>query len=781
MASSDSRKRPHPKQQASILSFFVSPPGKKTCTTTDSGDMEPDVANVDHQENADIALLNQPSKSSKHIVNDVLPPSKTLRVDNGQKDTQPLAIDIFNVIGQPSQKITSETKLRIITNRQPEADFKFPPKQYKDSSEKGGVKQRYCSRDWFKMYDFLCYSKSTDGLFCLCCVLFPMPAHHGKKANNLITIPYRNWKDAKTDFAKHVNHEYHRDSKAKMDGFLDIMSKPSLSIQNRLSLEVEKQIVKNRIFLTSIIKCIELCGRQGIGLRGHRDDAASEALNQGNFKALLKLRIDAGDTELHDHLETCARNATYISKTSQNELLQCIKKYIQEVIVQQVKDGGGFFGIGADEVTDTSNWEQLGLVVRYLHNGEPVEKLVEYIECESCTGVAICNHIVQALINLELDPKMCRAQTYDGAGNMAGCQNGCAKQFQKVSPRALYLHCASHELNLALSHASKVAEICNMVCTLKSVGIFFKYSPKRQREFEQCIVSVSEGRESSNEAEGEIDSDTIEDDSDSDDEEYEDGEEEGNIEEEDVELIEPDNPTLKAAKQKIKPLCETRWVERHTAFQDFDDLYEPLLLCLETISLNKDRKKWDAKSKTEAQGLFHQIKNPVFIAAFCTAKYLFGYTRGLSRSLQGTTQDVVEAYKQINLVRDQLIHIRKNAKQVFARLYEKITIMAEKTDAKMSIPRTCGRQTLRNNIKAKTPVTYFRRTSFLPFLDNLLQQLLTRFNGISEAALLGLLLIPANLQKLDESSQEKLLQYYTPDLPSPSSASQELELWKRFW
>lgn len=35
--------------------------------------------------------------------------------------------------------------------------------------------------------------------------------------------------------------------------------------------------------------CQELC--QGIGLRGHRDDAESEALNQGNFRALLNLCV----------------------------------------------------------------------------------------------------------------------------------------------------------------------------------------------------------------------------------------------------------------------------------------------------------------------------------------------------------------------------------------------------------------------------------------------------------------------------------------------------------
>ena len=105
---------------------------------------------------------------------------------------------------------------------------------------------------------------------------------------------------------------------------------------------------------------------------------------------------------------------------------------------------------------------------------------------------------------------------------MAGCQNGCVKRFQEVSPRALYFHCASHELNLALSHASKVVEIYHKVCTLKSVGIFFKYSPKQQRELEQCIVSVSERAENTSEGECETGDDTVttDDDSGSEDDDY---------------------------------------------------------------------------------------------------------------------------------------------------------------------------------------------------------------------------------------------------------------------
>jgi len=41
-------------------------------------------------------------------------------------------------------------------------------------------------------------------------------------------------------------------------------------------------------------------------------------MNCGNFRALVDFWIDSGDTALKKHMETCARNATYVSKTVQN-------------------------------------------------------------------------------------------------------------------------------------------------------------------------------------------------------------------------------------------------------------------------------------------------------------------------------------------------------------------------------------------------------------------------------------------------------------------------------
>ena len=127
---------------------------------------------------------------------------------------------------------------------------------------------------------------------------------------------------------------------------------------------------------------------------------------------------------------------------------------VKEIMMQSTDNGIAFFGMQADEVRDVSNVEQLGVVIRYVKDNAPVERLVEFVACQEITGAAICQELLNCLEGLHLDPQVCRAQTYDGAGNiMAGQTNGCSANLQRVVPNASYYHCASHSLNLALSKA----------------------------------------------------------------------------------------------------------------------------------------------------------------------------------------------------------------------------------------------------------------------------------------------------------------------------------------
>ena len=75
---------------------------------------------------------------------------------------------------------------------------------------------------------------------------------------------------------------------------------------------------------------MEYCGRQGIALRGHRDDGPlfeEDSSNRDNLKELFML-MSQFEKSLKDNIESCARNVTYLSKTTQNDLLSCIKDFI---------------------------------------------------------------------------------------------------------------------------------------------------------------------------------------------------------------------------------------------------------------------------------------------------------------------------------------------------------------------------------------------------------------------------------------------------------------------
>ena len=57
---------------------------------------------------------------------------------------------------------------------------------------------------------------------------------------------------------------------------------------------------------------------------------------------------------LVQHLKNCSRNASYISKTSQNDLISCCGQFITEFIVRKIQENK-FFSILADEASDCSN------------------------------------------------------------------------------------------------------------------------------------------------------------------------------------------------------------------------------------------------------------------------------------------------------------------------------------------------------------------------------------------------------------------------------------------
>lgn len=220
-------------------------------------------------------------------------------------------------------------------------------------------------------------SLTGQGLFCLACVLFPSSgAHEGaKRAAILIEKPLTNWKDALADLGKHSTLFYHQQSSARLSSFIARLKSPSLAIDQRMTTQAQELVQKKREVIASIMKCVLLCARQGIALRGHRDDSSSDALNAGNFRAVVDFRVEAGDEVLKEYLKCCSSRSTYLSKTTQNQLLACMGDAIREAIISEVNTAK-YYAISADEVSDVSGWEQLGVVLRYVKDNKAEEKFV---------------------------------------------------------------------------------------------------------------------------------------------------------------------------------------------------------------------------------------------------------------------------------------------------------------------------------------------------------------------------------------------------------------------
>ena len=121
---------------------------------------------------------------------------------------------------------------------------------------------------------------------------------------------------------------------------------------------------------------------------------------------------------------------------------------------------------------------------------------------------------------------------------------------------------------------------------------------------------------------------------------------------------------------------------------------------------------------------------------------VFAYTKGLSQLLQGSSEDVVRAYEEVKTVKDALSGLRREAEPQYNRIFKTSNNMAEVAETTMTIPRRCGRQNKRNNMPGGTPEVYYRRVLFIPFLDDLLEQLESRFSAMSAKSLIGLKLLP---------------------------------------
>ena len=257
-----------------------------------------------------------------------------------------------------------------------------------------------------------------------------------------------------------------------------------------------------------------------------------------------------------------------------------------------------YFAIEGDEVTDSSNTEQVIVCLRCVDSAfEPHEEFIGLCSVDNITAESICEVLKDAVLHMKLDMAMCRAQCYDGAANM----KKVAETIKSIEHRALYLHCYGHSLNLAVVDTIKnISTMSNVLDHAQEICKLIKFSPRRDGIFQKLKDELT-----------------------------------------------PSVPGL-------RNLCPIRWTVRAASLESIRVNYPTLQATWEeAIGVVKD-----SEVKARIGGVAAKMKEFDFLFGLMLAEKILKHTDNLSKTLQATSMTAIQAYDLALLCNKVLSQIR---------------------------------------------------------------------------------------------------------------------------
>ena len=220
--------------------------------------------------------------------------------------------------------------------------------------------------------------------------------------------------------------------------------------------------------------------RQGLAVRGHKEE-------EGNLYQLLKCRSEDVGT-----LSKWLNDGCYLSHEVVNELIEIMAYKVLQQILSEIRETEWFAIIG-DETRDVSGAEQFALSIRWVDCDYTVhEDLTGLIEVDKTDAVTLTGVIKDAFLRMMIPLNQCRGQAFDGASNMAGHLNGVAVRIIKESPKAHYVHCLAHSLNLCLQDCARACQtIKESLLLVSELSTLIRASPKRLALFKSIQQQFS--------------------------------------------------------------------------------------------------------------------------------------------------------------------------------------------------------------------------------------------------------------------------------------------------
>lgn len=523
---------------------------------------------------------------------------------------------------------------------------------------------RQFQEKWINTFPWIKFDKQKNRVFCsVCCdavannAKLPITAASSRdieSKNAFVTNGFSSWSKALERFRAHEKSEVHR---AAVEAMTHISR--GHNIASALSASKQKEMKDARKALLCVLSSLRYLASGGLSVRGHTDE-------NSNFIRLLQLRSD-DVSELKSWLARSSYKWT--SHEIINEMMSIMSHEVIRQLATTVREAK-FYSIIVDETSDISVHEQISICIRYVDQQLQVHEIFfGFYETVSTTASTVFEIIKDSLHRLNFNVTDCRGQCYDGASNMSGSFSGVQARFLSEEPRAIYVHCLAHSLNLVVQDAMKqVRDVRDCLNTIRELILMVRSSPKRLAWFESLQ---------------------------GDDEEI----------------------------STLRPFCPTRWCLRMVSLRTVLSNYDTLQQLLNELSEN-DQSETGAK----ANGFLAILQQ--FKTAFVLHLLLYVLERveTLNSALQRASLNFNEAIAKVEACRSALIYKRDNG---FAELWQQSLQFS--MDNNLDEPQLPRVRRLPKRLDTgfeqhtfKTPEDMFR-PMFLEVIDTAISSLNNRF------------------------------------------------------
>ena len=257
---------------------------------------------------------------------------------------------------------------------------------------------------------------------------------------------------------------------------------------------VKHEIEHWRQVLERLIGLVKIHATQNLAFRGSSDNLFEA--NNGNFFKFVEF-LATFDPIMKEHvrrIRSAEIHFYYAGKNIQNEIIELLASKVKFNILADAKSAK-YFSIIVDCTPDASHVEQMTLIIRFTTCTEADqtqqakvcirEHFIDFVSLQDTTGAGMTDVILNKIQNHGLVLENLRGQSYDNGANMKGKHNGVQRKILDLNPRAFFVPCNAHTLNLVVNDAAncctevvKFFGIIQSVCVFLSVYSSLGYSKK---------------------------------------------------------------------------------------------------------------------------------------------------------------------------------------------------------------------------------------------------------------------------------------------------------------